>query len=293
MVGMLKLCSVALLLSLSTSMGSGAEPPALQLEEPLDYQVFQRSNTGHGSIRIAGKLAGSAAAAYVVQVRLDEGEWGSLAQLAPGAIAFEGALDVLAGGWFRVELQVLAAGEVIGAGSVAHVGVGEVFVIAGQSNSANDGAEKQRVHGGMVANFDGERWRLADDPQPGASGGGGSFIPPFGDAMAERLGVPIGIIATGVGATSVREWLPAGATFPHPPTIENKVRKLPSGEWESLGGTFANFVSRARALARPASVQFYGTRGSRMPSSAIPRAPCPAHFISGTSRMWSKRRRAS
>ena len=32
-----------------------------------------------------------------------------------------------------------------------HVGVGEVFVIAGQSNSGNHGSEKQKITTGMVA----------------------------------------------------------------------------------------------------------------------------------------------
>jgi len=42
--------------------------------------------------------------------------------------------------------------------------------------------------------------------------------------------VPVGIIACGIGATSVREWLPKGATFPNPPTLEGRVRQLPSGK---------------------------------------------------------------
>lgn len=91
-------------------------------------------------------------------------------------------------------------------------------------------------------------WRLADDPQPGASGGGGSFIPALGDTLVEKFNVPIGIIACGIGATSVREWLPKDSTFPNPPTIESRVVKLPSGEWASNGDAFAMFVSRMMSL---------------------------------------------
>lgn len=225
-----------------------AEPPALQLQHPLDYQVFQRSNAGGRAIRIVGKLPEVSVADLVIEVRLAGGDWAPLAELGAGEVGFAGSLEVPSGGWFRIDLRAMVGVEAVAVGAVDHVGVGEVFVIAGQSNSANHGAEKQQVHGGMVSSFDGERWQIADDPQPGASGGGGSFIPPFGDGMAERLGVPIGIVATGVGATSVREWLSAGAKFPNPPTIENKVRRLPSGEWESRGDTFANFISRAQAL---------------------------------------------
>jgi hypothetical protein len=95
-----------------------------------------------------------------------------------------------------------------------------------------------------VTTFDGTRWRPALDPQPGASGGGGSFLPPFGDALSKRLGVPVGLAACGIGATSVREWLPKGSRFPNPPTLTHRVRRLDSGEWESDGAAFEGLVAR-------------------------------------------------
>ena len=72
--------------------------------------------------------------------------------------------------------------------------------------------------------------------------------------MARKFNVPIGIASCGVGATSVREWLPAGARFPHPPTIEGHVRPVPEGGWESKGDIFAAFTGRLAAL---------GSRGFR------------------------------
>jgi hypothetical protein len=68
----------------------------------------------------------------------------------------------------------------------------------------------------MVSSFSGEKWQLADDPQPGVAdrSEGGSFWPAFGDAMYERYGVPIGVAATGFGGTSVNQWQPDGDLFP-------------------------------------------------------------------------------
>ncbi len=152
------------------------------------------------------------------------------------------------GGWFPFEVRAVAGGKVVASAGVERLGVGEVFVIAGQSNSANHGAEKQTTKTGRVAAFDGTRWQPANDPQPGASGSGGSFLPTFGDAVAEKLGVPVGLVSCGVGATSVREWLPKGATFPNPPTLEGNVRKLADGKWESKGDLYAAFCARAKAL---------------------------------------------
>jgi hypothetical protein len=145
-------------------------------------------------------------------------------------------------------VRAVQGATVVAGVSVEHVGVGDVFVIAGQSNSANHGEEKLTTQTKRVASFDGKKWRLSSDPQPGASGGGGSFVPPFGDAMAEKFDVPIGIVATGVGATSVREWLPKGARFPNPPTLTRHVNDLGNGEWESKGALFDSFTERLELL---------------------------------------------
>ena len=223
---------------------------ALTLTAPLDYQVTQRTTRAGGKLLISGQLAPDERPTSI-EARLTgasaNGAWQPLAFKA-GADAFRAELDAPAGGWFRLEVRALAAGKNLAETNVPHVGLGEVFVIAGQSNSANHGEEKQQTKTSLVAAFDGKAWRLAHDPQPGASGGGGSFLPPFGDALAERLKVPIGIVATGVGATSVREWLPAGTRFPNPPTLLGNVTQLPSGEWESKGRIYTNFTARVKQL---------------------------------------------
>jgi hypothetical protein len=230
---------------------------ALKLSSPQDYQVFQRASKDKGVIAIRGEFVGSVAKTTTIQARLvtdgKAGKWRKLRVLFAGG-KFSATLDAPAGGWYRLELRVLSSGAVLAESSVEHVGMGEVFVVAGQSNSANYGEEKQRTKTGRVASFVGPGWQLANDPQPGASGGSGSFMPPFGDAIAERFHVPVGIVACGIGATSVREWLPKGTTFPNPPTIEGRVAKLPNGTWESKGEAFEMFTDR---------VQQFGSRGFR------------------------------
>lgn len=241
--------SLSFLVLLGLACGPVASAVALTLTAPLDYQVTQRTTRAGGKLLIAGQLAPDERPTSL-EARLTgvgtTGAWQPLAFKA-GADAFHTELDAPAGGWFRLEVRALAAGKTLAETNSAHVGIGEVFVIVGQSNSANHGEEKQQTKTGLVAAFDGKGWRLANDPQPGASGGGGSFLPPFGDALAERLKVPIGLVATGVGATSVREWLPAGTRFPNPPTLLGNVTQLPSGEWESKGRIYSNFVARAQS----------------------------------------------
>lgn len=223
----------------------------LVLESPQDYQVIQRNAKNAGTVRVRGKLGAGAEKADALEYRLGTAGKSSVWKKLDAAVkdgAFDATVEAAAGGWYRFEARASVGGKVVASAGVERVGVGEVFVVAGQSNSANHGAEKQTTKTGRVAAFDGARWQPANDPQPGASGSGGSFLPPFGDAVAEKFGVPVGLVACGVGATSVREWLPKGATFPNPPTLEGNVRELGDGRWESKGDLHAAFCARMKAL---------------------------------------------
>ena len=225
---------------------------AVTLEAPLDYQVIQRSSRTEGEMQVRGSVAGADVAPADVETRLivagrSDAAWSRLDARFDG-VAFTGRRKAPAGGWYRLEVRALRGGKLLGSTLVEHVGVGEVFVVAGQSNSANHGEVRQVPQTQRVSAFDGTRWRMAVDPQPGASGKGGSFMPAFGDEIVKRFDVPVGIVACGIGATSVREWLPRGCTFPNPPTIENRVEQLADGRWASKGAAFDMLVSRMKSV---------------------------------------------
>ncbi|MHB8974990.1 MAG: alpha-L-fucosidase, partial [Pirellulaceae bacterium] len=234
-----------------TTQSAATAKQKLVLTSPLDWQVTQRTSREQGELTIRGVSESNDTAMTALEGRLVgagvPGAWQRLAAKIDGT-QFQATIVAPAGGWYQVEVRALADEQVLAEAAVEHVGVGEVFVVAGQSNSANHGEEQQSPKSGLVAAFDGTRWQPANDPQPGASGGGGSFLPPFGDAIAERFHVPVGLIACGVGATSVREWLPQGARFPNPPTLLGNVGQLPGGEWESKGLIFSQFSERMQQL---------------------------------------------
>ncbi|MBL9174311.1 MAG: prolyl oligopeptidase family serine peptidase [Verrucomicrobiales bacterium] len=229
----------------------------LVLEEPRELQVVQRSEPDLGNIPISG-VCPSAVDGAELEARLGttsgSNSWRVLTSFTNGQTRFRTGLQAPAGGWQSVQVRIRRGAEVLFETEVAHVGVGEVFVVAGQSNSANHGEERQRTASGLVSVLAGDRWQAAHDPQPGASGDGGSFIPPFADAMASRFGVPVGIVAVGAGGTSVREWLPRGSRFPNPPTVMGNVQQASDGTWESRGLLFDTLSARLRAL---------GPRGAR------------------------------
>ena len=237
----------------------------IHLDSPSDYQVFQRAarqgevgKFGAGEIVIAGRVLPESKTTLpmdTLEVRLVgksldgdlPGQWQPL-PFDPHVSAFHGQLVAPAGGWYSVQVRALYQDAPLMTNTVAHVGVGEIFVIAGQSNSANYGEKLNKTETGLVAAFDGTNWQLAADPEPGAGGKKGSFMALFGDTMVERFHVPVGIVATGIGSTSVREWLPRGVRFSGLPPLTRNVETVGVGQWESSGKIFDSFTERMNQL---------------------------------------------
>jgi hypothetical protein len=199
--------------------GRPAGQAGVTLELPGEYQVFQRHTRLEGTIRLRGRVEAECdrVEARLIGKALDgplPGAWEPLL-LTPGTLRFDHALATKAGGWYRAEVRALQGDKVVAQTAVDHVGVGEVFVGAGQSNSTNCAPERIKPESGLVAAFDGYHWRPADDPQPGVHDhtGGGSYWPAFGDALAAKYGVPVGIASTGHSGTSVSAWRPGGELF--------------------------------------------------------------------------------
>jgi len=215
----------------------------LTLQSPLDYQVFQRHSKTQGPILVSGH-------AEIPCDRVEArtaGGWQPVPYY-PGTHTFRGELPAPAGGWYRFELRVLTGGATVAHTEVAHVGVGEVFVVAGQSNSTNYGEVRQQTASGMVAAFGHDAWSLADDPQPGVQDNSknGSFIPAFGDALYEKYRVPIGVASVGHGSTSVRQWLPAGSRVDVPPTMGKFIHPLAQHTGECDGTLFEGMMKVIR-----------------------------------------------
>ena len=223
---------------------------AYRIISPVEHQVIQRDSGNTAWVEIKVVTASPVSKSVPLEYRLDKnrswektnGEWKDE--------RFVARLRVKDGGWYTLEVRDSRTPD--HRSQVVQFGVGEVFVVAGQSNSGNYGEIKQSTKTGLVSafDFDNKKWQLAIDPQPGAGGRGGSIMPLLGDVLSKKLNLPIGIIAYGQGGTSVREWLPQGSRFPNPPTVENKVRKINDGEWESLGKIYPGFIERMKAFGK-------------------------------------------
>ena len=160
-------------------------------------------------------------------------------------------LKLPAGGWYSVEVATVdEKGATLESATVQHVGVGEVFVTGGQSNSTNWGEARTRTDTGMVTVFDGKEWTVAADPIPGVDAGQGKGSPwcLFGDDMYAKLHVPIAIVPVGKGSTSVRQWLPKGDVVEIEPTKTYGMKKNSDGKWESEGTLYDRMVERMKQL---------------------------------------------
>ena len=223
---------------------------ALIIDSPRDYEVFQRHTFQAGYVSLAGSLAAGGDRLETRTAGPKKNEGWMVVPFDPKAHIFRTLVPVSAGGWYSLEVRLLKRRKVVAQVSVPHVGVGEVFVIAGQSNSTNYGEVKQQTESGMVVAFSGTAWQIANDPQPGVqdNSANGSFIPAFGDAMYARYHVPIGVACVGHGSTSVRQWLPKGDRIDVPPTMGKFVTQIGPSEWRSTGELFDGMLDRMRQL---------------------------------------------
>lgn len=214
----------------------------IALESPKDYEVFQRDSSGIGHVQIKGTCKPGSYA----EIRVDGQSWQQLQTQQDGTFNSPEPMPAR-NAWRVIEIRGHGTTDIV---KIDHVGVGEVFIISGQSNSTNYGSEKQKPTSGMVSTFDGTNWRIAEDPQPGTQdhSTGGSFIPAFGDALAAKLHMPIGIASTGYGGTSVREWLPRGSRMKQQPTTGRHVVAVGEHEWESDGKLYDGLLERMKQL---------------------------------------------
>jgi len=203
------------LLAASSYLQAGDGKGTLSLASPIACEVFQRGKGDQADILVEGTISDKA---DVIEAK---------AELAPGAnrgtptkwvaIAshgqmvqgrFSGRLRLRAGGWYHVTVRARLGGKAIAEQSVEKVGVGEVFVTAGQSNSANFGNPQQEAKDDRVVYFDGKAYIHAKDPIPGGCGGGGSPWALLGDRIAASQQVPVCFRSASLTWTEVKSWLP-------------------------------------------------------------------------------------
>lgn len=199
--------TMAMMAGICFAPQSGKAAEKLEVKIPTERAIYQRDNNNYANVKVSIEYSGTGE----VSAKLYDGdkELGETAVLTKGeGNTYEGSIaNVPGGGWYT--LIVNAGSE---SKTVEKVGVGEVFITGGQSNSCNFGGEKTTAQSDLVSayNPNTNTWQHCEDSQPSESGfntgnGGGSAWPSMGDALTQKTGVPVGFVSTGVGSAKIEE----------------------------------------------------------------------------------------
>lgn len=199
--------TMAMMAGICLAPQSGKAAEKLDVKIPTERAIYQRDNNNYANVKVSIEYSGTGE----VSAKLYDGdkELGKTAVLTKGeGNTYEGSIaNVPGGGWYT--LIVNAGSE---SKTVEKVGVGEVFITGGQSNSCNFGGEKTTAQSDLVSayNPNTNTWQHCEDSQPSESGfntgnGGGSAWPSMGDALTQKTGVPVGFVSTGVGSAKIEE----------------------------------------------------------------------------------------
>ena len=200
---------------------------------PADWQIVQQDERGQGRIELGGRWKFETPGQ--VEVRLvweDTGvavaaglDWQAVPTEEDGT--WKGALEhIPAGGLYRLETRLRTAenpaGEWSPRGDMRHfLGIGDLWVIAGQSNSAGygRGPYEDPAELGVHLFRNSEQWALAAHPmnestdtqhavnREAANPGHSPYLQ-FGRTLKRTLSHPVGLVQTSLGGSPLTRWNP-------------------------------------------------------------------------------------
>lgn len=257
-------------------------PGASIAQGPSDWQIIQQSSDGHASIALEG-LYVTQATEFRVEARLVRENDGAPVTAAldwrPAAILpgqrWQLTLErIPAGGLYRLETRVWRTNcpdiRPMRGDYVHHLGVGDIWLVAGQSNASGTGtgfADDPPTLGVHQLGND-EQWKLAAHPLEDATrsrhtatvhGVFQAHSPwlAFGRRLQRELGHPIALIPTALGGSGVSLWQPGtGHLFANMADMlklaGGKIRGVVwyQGESDCSAGNIAAYPERFRHFVR-------------------------------------------
>lgn len=199
----------------------------IKITSPVERAVYQRSASGQATVSVSGNYTVPIDKIELRALPVIAGQgtptaWAVL-QTNPSGGVFSGSITLL-GGWYTLEARASLAGEIVGQTAVvSRMGVGEVFMISGQSNAqgvdytavTKPAAVDDRVNYLNQSNVVNS---LADPLYPafdrlneakddiGPRGKSPWCWGILGDLLAQKLNVPILFINSAWEGTSIKYW---------------------------------------------------------------------------------------
>jgi hypothetical protein len=220
----------------------------LSVTEPMIRQVVQRRDDNYGNIVFMGTVVGNVDG-FQARSILNPGmsglsqDWAPLIDVTITGQSFIGVYRQAAGGFYDLQIRPTFQGQVGTPSTIFAVGVGEVFITAGQSNSTNFGQKTGFIPDLRVSTFvdgtaygidpayPGASWRWGTEPLPAIDlSAGGSAWPRMATNLVAATGVPVGLYCVACGGTTIDMWLP-GVTkdtpnVPHVILIDRLINAL-------------------------------------------------------------------
>ncbi len=215
---------------------------------PHNRQIFQRNSQNEASVSLLGKCNQDLDLIQYKFEPVKKGQgtlidWTSLNTAPLGGYFQENVL--VKGGWYTLKIRTYKNAKLVDSTSLQRVGVGENFIIAGQSNAQgsarntdlSSGAKDDRVN---VANFYNyyafynssttnkkigelntdfpftEFSKLDSQATIGPMGLSNYYWPRLGDMLTEKYNVPVSFINAAWLGTKMRNWYESSQTNPKP-----------------------------------------------------------------------------
>ena len=195
----------------------------IQITFPVSRIVFQRNNQNQASVNIAGSYFQQLDMVELRAVPVWEGQgvetsWKAVSNFNNGIFS---EIIQLNGGWYNIEVRAILNGNIVANATLERVGVGEVFIVAGQSNAQGDqaysgatiGATDDRV---STINFYDPLLNEENLPFQFSQMGNNSKMAPYnyvpwfwaklGDKLTQRLNVPVLFYGAALGGLSCEVW---------------------------------------------------------------------------------------
>lgn len=242
--------TISFLFAALAAVFAQTSPDAVKVSTGLaEYQVLQRNDQGYGSANLAGTAPAKFNNKYV-EAKVTSAKDGAVAAANLGSVVvgqikngkWSGAVtNIPTGGPYNVELHVsgVPAGTAV---TMGHILVGDLWVLAGQSNMEGVGdlvdttpaieevhmfdqldvwgIAKDPLHN-LPGAVDAVHWRKNKDGQPERLTGealeqfntnrkkGAGPGMPFAVEMYRRTGIPVGLVPCAHGGTSMDQWSPS------------------------------------------------------------------------------------
>jgi len=191
-----------------------------------DYRIYQRNSEGYAEVLLAGKVPETAAETDVVRTRVCREEdnlmvipWTECERTGD---QWRITLKVPQGGLYRMETSVGPKGNAPEwcerVQNVAHVGVGELFMLTGQSNMAGYGRDMAYDPPQLGVHLYGNngKWSVATHPlndsidtiypENREMTSGTSPALAFARRVWQTLHVPVGLVQASLGGSPLSRW---------------------------------------------------------------------------------------